>query len=144
MEVSDEIADLLKELDRAEDAYRIRTYRHKAVYSLELMNELKAVPADEPSPEELLEQDNMKELLYEGLRSLPEKQRSRLIAYYFLGMSKVEIARSEECDPAAILRSIEHGEFLPQKCTEHMEGLFPGLMSDQTLTRYPSVALAGP
>lgn len=110
MEVSDEIADLLKELDRAEDAYRIRTYRHKAVYSLELMNELKAVPADEPSPEELLEQDNMKELLYEGLRSLPEKQRSRLIAYYFLEMSKVEIARSEECDPAAILRSIEHGE----------------------------------
>lgn len=115
VEVSDEIADLLKELDRAEDAYRIRTYRHKAVYSLELMNELKAVPVDEPSPEELLEQDNMKELLYEGLRSLPEKQRSRLIAYYFLGMSKVEIARSEECDPAAILRSIEHGEAAPKK-----------------------------
>ena len=35
MEVSDEIADLLKELDRAEDAYRIRTYRHKAYYSLD-------------------------------------------------------------------------------------------------------------
>ena len=30
--VPDEVADLLQELTRAEDAQRIRTYRHKAVY----------------------------------------------------------------------------------------------------------------
>ena len=39
--VPDEVADLLQEMNRAEDAYRIRTYRHKAIYSLELLNEFR-------------------------------------------------------------------------------------------------------
>ncbi len=30
MEVSEEIADMFKEFDRKEAAYRLRTYRHKA------------------------------------------------------------------------------------------------------------------
>ena len=108
--VPDEVAELLQEFSRAEDAQRIRTYRHKAMYSLELMNEIHENPSGSPLPEELLEQSSMRELLYKGLQSLPEKQRSRLIAYCFLGMSKVEIALAENCDPAAILRSIKSGE----------------------------------
>ena len=110
VEVPDEVAELLQEFTRAEDARRIRTYRHKAMYSLELINEIREFPAEGPLPEEILEQSHMRELLYKGLRSLPEKQRSRLIAYYFLGMSKAEIARTENCNPATITRSIEHGE----------------------------------
>lgn len=94
--VPDEVAELLQELHRAEDARRIRTYRHKAMYSLELMNEIREVPAEGLLPEELLEQSQMRELLYKGLQSLSEKQRSRLIAHYFLGMSKVEIALAEK------------------------------------------------
>lgn len=109
VEVPDEIADLLKELTRSEDAYRIRTYRYKAVYSLELMNELRELPADGPLPEEILEQDDMIELLYEGLRSLPDKQRSRIIAYYFLGMSKVDIAKSEDSDESTVRESLQGG-----------------------------------
>ena len=35
MEVSEEIADMFKEFDRKEAAYRLRTYRHKAYYSLD-------------------------------------------------------------------------------------------------------------
>lgn len=100
--VPDEVAELLQEFVRTEDAQRIRTYRHKAAYSLELMSEIREIPADDPLPEELLEQNAMRELLYKGLQSLPEKQRSRLIAYYFLGMSKVEIARAESCNCAPI------------------------------------------
>ena len=95
VEVPDEVAELLQEFTRAEDARRIRTYRHKAMYSLELINEIREFPAEGPLPEEILEQSHMRKLLYKGLRSLPEKQRSRLIAYYFLGMSKAEIARNE-------------------------------------------------
>lgn len=34
MEVSDEVAEMFKEFDRKEAAYRLRTYRHKAYYSL--------------------------------------------------------------------------------------------------------------
>ena len=110
VEVPDEVAELLQELTRAEDAQRIRTYRHKAMYSLELINEIREFPAEGPLPEELLEQRCTRELLYKGLQSLPEKQRSRLIAFYFLGMSKAEIAQSEGCDHTAVVRSIKRGE----------------------------------
>lgn len=100
--VPDEVAALLQEFVRAEDAQRIRTYRHKAMYSLELMNEIREVPASGPLPEELLEQSHMRELLYKGLQSLPEKQRSRLIAYFFIGINTYEIARTEGTDESAV------------------------------------------
>ena len=109
VQVSDEVADLLQELARAEDALRIRTYRHKAMYSLELMNEVREFPAEGPLPEEILEQSNMRELLYKGLQFLPEKQRSRLIAYYFLGMSKAEIAHAEGTEETSVRKSIQRG-----------------------------------
>ena len=35
VEVTDEVADLFSEFDRKEAAYRLRTYRHKAYYSLD-------------------------------------------------------------------------------------------------------------
>ena len=37
MEVSEEVAEMFKEFDRKEAAYRLRTYRHKAYYSLDRM-----------------------------------------------------------------------------------------------------------
>ena len=33
MEVSEEVAEMFKEFDRKEAAYRLRTYRHKAYYT---------------------------------------------------------------------------------------------------------------
>ncbi len=108
-EVPNEVAELLKELTRAEDAYRIRTYRHKAMFSLDLMNEIREFPSDGPLPEEIVEQVSMLELLYKGLQSLPEKQRSRLVSYYFLGMSKAEIARGEGSNVNSVKESIRRG-----------------------------------
>ena len=35
MEVSEEVAEMFKEFDRKEAAYRLHTYRHKAYYSLD-------------------------------------------------------------------------------------------------------------
>ena len=78
------MAEILQEFTRAEDARRIRTNRPKAMYSLELINEIREFPAEGPLPEEILEQSHMRKLLFKGLRSLPEKQSSRLIAYFFL------------------------------------------------------------
>ena len=36
MEVSEEVAEMFKEFDRKEAAYRLRTYRHKAYYGCKL------------------------------------------------------------------------------------------------------------
>jgi len=108
-EVPNEVAELLKELTLAEDAYRIRTYRHKAMFCLDLMNEIREFPSDGPLPEEIVEQVSMLELLYKGLQSLPEKQRSRLVSYYFLGMSKAEIARGEGSNVNSVKESIRRG-----------------------------------
>ena len=107
--VPDEVADLLQELTRAEDAQRIRTYRHKAVYSLELLNELREIPSDDLLPEELLEECSMRELLYQGLLALPHKQRSRIVAYYFFGMTKAEIAHAESSEETSVRKSIQRG-----------------------------------
>ena len=48
-------------------------------------------------------------LLYQGLATLPEKQRQRIYAHYFLGMSKTAIARQEGCDPSSVRDSIKRG-----------------------------------
>lgn len=105
--VPDEVAQLFRDLAREEDARRIRTYRHKAVYSLELLNEIREFPSDAPLPEEILEQSNMRELLYKGLESLPQKQRSRLIAYYFFGINTYELAKIEGVDESAARKGIQ-------------------------------------
>lgn len=48
-----------------------------------------------------------KEQLYRGLNSIPKKQADRIYAHYFLGMSKSEIAKSEQVDERAVRESIE-------------------------------------
>ena len=79
------------------------------MFSLDLMNEIREFPSDGPLPEEIVEQVSMLELLYKGLQSLPEKQRSRLVSYYFLGMSKAEIARGEGSNVNSVKESIRRG-----------------------------------
>lgn len=156
--VPDEVAELLQEFVRAEDAQRIRTYRHKAMYSLELMNEIREIPSSSPLPEELLEQNCLNELLYKGLHSLPEKQRFRLIAYYFFGMSKAEIARSEGSSVNSVKESIQcalrsMAIFLkkisvrPRRFASKMYGIYRGTFSGVAKRRIttpetPSVSLA--
>ena len=40
---------------------------------------------------------------------LPEKQRQRIYAHFFLGMSKADIAKAEGTHKSRITRSIEAG-----------------------------------
>jgi RNA polymerase sigma-70 factor (ECF subfamily) len=46
------------------------------------------------------------EQLHAAIATLPDKQAKRLTAYYFLGMSKTEIARAENVNKSQITRSI--------------------------------------
>lgn len=110
VEVPDEVADLLREYKLAEAAYFLRTYRHKAYFSLDYdVNVERDVLNAQPSILEILEQRYMTELLYKGLASLSEKQRQRIYAHYFLGMSKTEIARAERSSVNSVKDSIRRG-----------------------------------
>ena len=85
MEVSDEVAEMFKEFDRKEAAYRLRAYRHKAYYSLDrddgLEHEAVFVAL---SPHELYERKVTMQELHAAIRTffiylkIQEKQFSRI------------------------------------------------------------------
>lgn len=110
VEVPDEVADLLREYVLLEEAYRIRTYRHKAFYSLDHDDQIEREAVSvQPSPFDILEQRHTLELIYKGLLTLSAKQRQRIYARFFLGMSNAEIARTEGCDITSVRDSIKRG-----------------------------------
>lgn len=110
VEVPDEVADILHAYKLQEVAYQLRTYRNKAYYSLDLGDGIEnSVLMEQPSILEILEQQRMTELIYKGLAALPEKQRQRIYAHFFLGMSYSAIARTECCDESSVRRSVYRG-----------------------------------
>ena len=110
VEVPDEVFAILEDFKRQEESYQRSLRRYKAFYSLDADNGIeKGVLLEQPSPFELLEQQRMIALLHQGLATLPEKQRQRIYAHYFLGMSKTAIARQEGCDPSSVRDSIKRG-----------------------------------
>ncbi len=110
IEVADEIALSLKRFELDESAYRLRTYRHKAYYSLDrndgIENEIIFISL---SPQEIYERRITNNELYAAINSLPEKQAKRIYAYFFLGMSKADIAKAEGVRESAVRESIERG-----------------------------------
>ena len=83
----------MAEFDRKEAAYRLRTYRHKAYYSLDrddgLEHEAVFVAL---SPHELYERKVTMQELHAAISSLPDKQAKRIYAHFILGMTKKDIA----------------------------------------------------
>ena len=110
MEVSDEVAEMFKEFDRKEAAYRLRTYRHKAYYSLDrddgLEHEAVFVAL---SPHELYERKVTMQELHAVIASLPDKQAKRIYAHFILGMTKQDIARAEGVHEKVVRVAIERG-----------------------------------
>ncbi len=110
IEVSDEIALFLKRFELNESAYRVRTYRHKAYYSLDRNDGIEhEIVFISLSPQEIYERRITNQELYAAINSLPEKQAKRIYAYFFLGMSKAAIAKAEDVRESAVRESIERG-----------------------------------
>lgn len=108
--VTEGVADLLKQADTQEATYQRRVRRYKAYYSLDWENGIEnSVLLTVETPEELYEHKLTMEQLYTALNQLPEKQRRRINAFFFLGMSKAAIANAENVSAAAVLESIESG-----------------------------------
>lgn len=110
VEVPDEVADLLREYALLEEAYRIRTYRYRAYYSLDYDGNIERdIALAQPSLMDIIEQRRMTEQLYKALAKLSEKQYRRIYAHFFLGMSISEIARADGCTFMSVKESIERG-----------------------------------
>ena len=110
VEVTDEVADLFSEFDRKEAAYRLRTYRHKAYYSLDrndgIEHEALFVAL---SPHELYERKVTMQELHAAISRLPDKQAKRIYAHFILGMTKKDIARAEGVHEKVVRVAIERG-----------------------------------
>ena len=110
VEVTDEVADLFSEFDHKEAAYRLRTYRHKAYYSLDrndgIEHEALFVAL---SPHELYERKVTMQELHTAISRLPNKQAKRIYAHFILGMSVTDIARAEGVAKSRVSDSIRRG-----------------------------------
>lgn len=110
VDVDEEVAQEVRRFDLDESAHRLRTYRHRAYYSLDRNDGIELdILFLSLSPEEVYERELSRQQLYEALCQLPEKSARRIYAHYFLGMSKVAIARVEHVDERAVRKSIERG-----------------------------------
>lgn len=110
VEVTDEVADLFSEFDHKEAAYRLRTFRHKAYYSLDrndgIEHEALFVAL---SPHELYERKVTMQELHAAIASLPDIQAKRIYAHFILGMTKQDIARAEGVNEKVVRVAIERG-----------------------------------
>jgi RNA polymerase sigma-70 factor (ECF subfamily) len=105
--VPDEVADMLRGFELREAAYRLRTYRHKAYFSLDRGDGIEHdILFVSMSPCEIYERKVTMEQLHTAIASLPDKQAKRIYAYYFLGMGKSAIAKAEGVNKSQVTRSI--------------------------------------
>lgn len=108
IEIADEVAELIKQIERKEHADYERIRVNKAYYSLDADDGIeRGIVLLVLSPEEIYERKLSKQELYAAINSLPEKQAKRIYAHFFLGMSKAKIARIEGVNKCQVSRSIE-------------------------------------
>ena len=108
IEITDEVAELIKQIEQKEHADYERVRVHKAYYSLDAGDGIeKDIILLVLSPEEIYVRKLSKQELYAAINSLPEKQAKRIYAHFFLGMSKAEIARIEGVNKCQVSRSID-------------------------------------
>lgn len=108
--VPDEVAAAMWQQDRLEATQRRVAYYHKAKFSLDREDGLEnsALIVDR-TPAQIVEDKIASQLLHKALSAMPSCHARRMYAYFFLDMSKVEIARTEGISEKTVRRSIEKG-----------------------------------
>ena len=95
---------------RAEARYLRQMYNYKAHYSLDCDNGIeKAIVRHTPTPEEVLEDKQLRDHLYAAVMELPDKQAKWIYARFYLGMTVKEIAQIEGVDLSWVYKSIRRG-----------------------------------
>ena len=110
VDVAEEVLAAIQSQKQADAAYERRKFRHKAHYSLDredgIENDTLARPL---TPEEVMEQKQLREEVYAALMQLPAIQARRIYARFYLGMTVAEIARIEGADRRRVWDSIRRG-----------------------------------
>ncbi|NLO86155.1 MAG: sigma-70 family RNA polymerase sigma factor [Clostridiales bacterium] len=110
IEVSEELANVLRQCEDAEKAYARKKRWHHAHYSLDFSEGMERhILFVSDSPHEHYEKKVHRTQLHAALSALPEKQAKRIYAHYFLGLSKAEIARSEGVTEGAVKDALYRG-----------------------------------
>ena len=87
-----------------------RKFRHKAHYSLNREDGIENDALNRPlTPEEILEQKQLREEVYAALMQLTAIQARRIYARFYLGMAVKEIAQIEGVDRRRVWASIRRG-----------------------------------
>ena len=110
LEVTDEVQAVFLADKRAEARYLRQMYNYKAHYSLDCDNGIeKAIVQHPPTPEEILEDKQLRNQLYAAVMELPDKQAKWIYARFYLGMTVKEIAQAEAVDLSWVYKSIKRG-----------------------------------
>lgn len=110
VDVSQEVADALLELDRLESAFQRQLYRHKAYYSLDRGDGIERdILFVSLSPSEIYERKVTYAQLHAAIASLPDTQAKRVYAHFFMEMSNAAIAKAEGVSEAAVRDAIDRG-----------------------------------
>ena len=108
--VPDEVAEVFITFERMENAYKQRTYYHRAYFTLDCSDGIEqSIVFRSLTPEEIYERKLTREQLHAAISSLPDKQAKRIYAHYILGISRAEIAKAEGVSKVAVTYSIQRG-----------------------------------
>lgn len=100
VEVTDEVAQLLQQMERQEQAVYKRICYHKAWYSLEFCRE----QAGTVGWEDAWIQQQQEDQLRGCVGQLSQRQRCYVYQYYYEGKKKSEIALAEQVSPRTVYR----------------------------------------
>ena len=110
VDVAEEVLAAIQSQKQADAAYERRKFRHKAHYSLDREDGIENdALARTLTPEEILEQKQLREEVYAALMQLPAIQARRIYARFYLGMAVKEIAQIEGVDRRRVWDSIRRG-----------------------------------
>ena len=130
VDVAEEVVAAIRGQEQDDAAYERRKFRHKAHYSLNREDGIENDALNRPlTPEEILEQKQLREEVYAALMQLTAIQARRIYARFYLGMlmqltaiqarriyarfylgmTVAEIARIEGADRRRVWESIRRG-----------------------------------
>lgn len=122
IELSEEVAKVFTESKRMKENYERKLRYHKATYSIDTIEDnRKHILFASTTPEELYERKITYQELYGALLLLTEKQRNRILKYFFEEMTETEIADEEGVSIPTISISIKNGLNIIKKILKNLD-----------------------